>query len=97
VRIEQDAKDGLNEQIVFEISDTGIGISPIHQQMIFQQFTQVDNSGTRKYEGAGIGLSISQRLAHLLGGNIKVSSSLGNGSTFTVRLPRQIKQTNHSV
>ncbi len=71
----------------FEISDTGIGMSPEQLGRLFQEFTQADDSTTRRYGGTGLGLSICQRLATLMGGSIEARSQLGAGSTFTVLLP----------
>ncbi|UBF25797.1 response regulator [Kovacikia minuta CCNUW1] len=77
-------------QIIFTISDTGIGIAPDHQQTIFEVFNQGDNSFTRKYGGTGLGLALSQRFCRMMGGAIAVESELGQGSTFRVCLPADV-------
>lgn len=69
------------------VADTGIGISTDDQQRLFDVFTQVDSSATRKYEGVGLGLAISKRLCEILGGSIKLHSELGVGSTFHFSIP----------
>jgi len=70
----------------FSVADTGIGIPANRQSSIFDSFTQVDSSTTRKYGGTGLGLSIARRLAQLMGGNLTVASVVGQGSTFSVDL-----------
>ena len=87
VRINATAR---GDQWMVQVSDTGIGIPETWQHLIFDEFRQVDGSSRRKYGGAGLGLSIVQKLCILMGGSITVSSKLGEGSTFTVMLPLRV-------
>jgi signal transduction histidine kinase len=79
------------------VIDTGIGIAPHKQETIFTEFHQVDNSSTRAHGGTGLGLAIVRKLALTMGGNVRVTSTLGEGSTFTVTLPLIVEPIAHSV
>jgi PAS domain S-box-containing protein len=79
------------EIIELSVADTGIGIAPEFLDSLFQEFTQVDASATRRYGGTGLGLAICRRLAQLMGGEIRVDSTLGEGTTFTVHMPVEIQ------
>jgi PAS domain S-box-containing protein len=75
------------EWIEFRVRDTGIGMTSEQIGRLFEEFTQVDTSTTRRYGGSGLGLAISRRFCEMMGGDIAVKSTPGQGSTFTVRVP----------
>lgn len=77
------AKDELGLTLAFTVRDTGIGMTPEQQRLLFQEFIQADMSTTRKYGGTGLGLVISKNLVQLMGGDISVDSVFGQGSSFT--------------
>ncbi|MBT8341252.1 MAG: response regulator [Desulfatitalea sp.] len=82
------------QAICFKVTDTGLGIEPEKQQMIFEAFLQEDGSTSRKFGGTGLGLSISLELTRLLGGEIQLQSETGKGSSFSVCLPLQTGDSN---
>src|SRR5438876_1165735 len=83
-------RDG--DQLAIAVADTGIGISAEDRERIFEDFRQADNSPTREYMGAGLGLAICRRLAGMLDGAITLESEIGRGSTFTLVVPREVKR-----
>src|SRR4029079_16637187 len=88
LRTARETEDGA-DWLVFEVIDTGIGIAPEAQALLFQPFVQADASTTRAYGGTGLGLAITRRLARIMGGDVTMKSALGQGSAFTLRVPTQ--------
>ncbi|HLO49316.1 MAG TPA: response regulator [Kamptonema sp.] len=80
------------DSLIFQVTDTGIGMTGQQLQQLFQPFTQGDASTTRKYGGTGLGLAISQRFCQMMGGDIIVESELGKGTVFTVVLPSEFSE-----
>jgi signal transduction histidine kinase len=79
-----------SSQVVFRVTDTGIGMTPEQLKKIFIAFTQADASTTRKYGGTGLGLTISRHFCQMMGGEITAFSQFGEGATFTVLLPAHV-------
>jgi signal transduction histidine kinase len=80
---------GEHGMVTFSVTDTGIGIAPEHQGALFQDFVQVYTPTQKRWRGSGLGLSLSKRLAALLGGSVGMRSQLGAGSTFYVTIAGQ--------
>jgi len=91
VRVARESFDDKQTVLHFKVTDTGIGISPEKQAAVFEAFTQADASTTRKFGGTGLGLTISSRLATLMGGKLWVESELGRGSKFHLTLPFEVR------
>jgi len=91
------AEEGDDGALKISVADTGIGIDPIYQDRVFDKFFQVDSSKSRRYEGTGIGLSIAESIVQAHQGHIGLQSTPGEGTTFTVTLPKAVFQPAASV
>jgi adenylate cyclase len=76
-----------HDWVELAVADTGIGLTAEQQAKLFQEFTQADSLTARRYGGTGLGLALSRKLARMMGGDVTVTSEMGKGSVFTVRLP----------
>ncbi len=79
-------------EVVFSVADSGIGMTPEQLERLFERFTQADVSTTRRFGGTGLGLAITRAFCRLLGGDVDVASTYGEGSTFTIRLPTEMPE-----
>ncbi|MFC1975311.1 sensor histidine kinase [Chloroflexota bacterium] len=79
------------DEIIFRVTDTGIGMAPEQMDILFQAFIQADDSTTRRYGGSGLGLTICQHFCRMMGGKMTVESEVGQGSTFIVYLPAKVE------
>ena len=73
--------------VEFAVADTGIGMTPEQQAKLFEEFSQADATTAQRFGGTGLGLAITRKLARMMGGDVTVTSELGKGSVFIVRLP----------
>jgi hypothetical protein len=89
IRLEARSSDG-DEWVEFEVRDSGIGMTEEQMGRLFEAFSQAEASTAAKYGGTGLGLAISRRFCRMLGGDIELASVPGEGTTFTVRLPRTV-------
>ncbi len=84
-------EDGGREIVTFSVTDTGIGMTPEQMDRLFEAFSQAEASTTSKYGGTGLGLAITRSFCDMMGGDVQVVSALGEGSTFTIRLPAAVE------
>jgi signal transduction histidine kinase len=92
LKVTRQAEDGV-DWLTFHVSDTGIGMTPEQMARLFQAFSQAEASTARQYGGTGLGLAITRKFCQLMGGDITVVSEVGQGSTFTIRLPAEVNDS----
>jgi two-component system sensor histidine kinase BarA len=97
IRVSVEQQSGIEARVLIVVEDTGIGISEADQASLFTAFSQVDSATNRRYTGTGLGLVISQKLAHLIGGNISLQSEAGKGTLFSFRFPLTLTQTDRQA
>lgn len=83
--------------VCFSVTDTGVGMTPEQLARLFMPFSQADSSVTSKYGGTGLGLAISRHFCQMMGGDIKVESAVGQGTTFTAEIPRNVRQPDETI
>ena len=89
--------DPYGTSVAFSVRDTGIGMTPEQLGRLFQEFSQAEAGTYRNYGGTGLGLAVSRKLAHILGGDVSVESTPGVGSTFTFTVPREVPTAEHAI
>jgi len=92
IKVTMEVTEMPSARLIFDISDTGIGIAPEKLETLFEAFTQADSSTTRKYGGTGLGLAIVKKLCELMGGTIKAKSAVHQGSTFSAEIQVEIER-----
>ena len=88
--VSEEKRDG-SPQILFRVTDTGIGIGPEQRESLFQPFAQAEPGTTRNFGGTGLGLSLTRHFSRLMDGDLMMESEAGKGSSFTIRIPRQVQ------
>jgi signal transduction histidine kinase/CheY-like chemotaxis protein len=96
IRVRQEMTDG-RAWVIFQVVDSGIGMERERVSKVFEAFTQADTSTTRKYGGTGLGLTITRKFCEMMGGDISVESVIGDGTTFTIRLPAEVPGAERSA